>query len=142
VPRSSTRSIPTYNELVPKGGELLATMLIEYADPRERDAALKRLVGLERYVRFVIGEQRIAASFDDRQMSPERMSAVQFVRFPLNGRSAEEFRALAEAGKVAIEVDHPNLAAGAQSLACSPTRWPRTSRSAPRYLNTGKENPC
>ena len=106
--------IDTYNELVPKGGELVATMLIEYADPRERDAALKRLVGLERYVRFVIGERRIAAGFDDRQMSPERMSAVQFVRFALEGISAEEFRALAEAGKVAIEVDHPNLAAGAQ----------------------------
>jgi hypothetical protein len=106
--------IETYNELVPKGGELVATMLIEYAEPRERDAALKRLVGLERYVRLVLGERRIAASFDDRQMAPERVSAVQFVRFAASGVSAEEFRALAESGKVAIEVDHPNLAAGAQ----------------------------
>jgi hypothetical protein len=105
--------IDTYNELVPRGGELVATMLIEYANPRERDAALKRLVGLERYVTLVLGEQRVAASFDDRQMSRERVSAVQFVRFAVSGISAEEFRALAESGKVAIEVDHPNLAAGA-----------------------------
>jgi hypothetical protein len=106
--------IDTYNELVPKGGELVATMLIEYADPCDRDAALTRLVGFERYVRLVLGERRLAATFDDRQMSPERVSAVQFVRFALNGISAEEFRALSEAGKVAIEVDHPNLAAGAR----------------------------
>jgi hypothetical protein len=106
--------IDTYNDLVPKGGELVATMLIEYAEPRERDAALKRLVGLERYVRLVLGERRVAASFDDRQMAPERVSAVQFVRFAVSGVSAEEFGALAESGKVAIEVDHPNLAAGAQ----------------------------
>jgi Protein of unknown function (DUF3501) len=106
--------IDTYNELVPKGGELVATMLIEYPDPHEREAALKRLVGLERYVRFVIGERPFAAGFNDRQMSPERTSVVQFVRFPLEGISAEELRALAGAGKVAIEVDHPNLAAGAQ----------------------------
>jgi hypothetical protein len=106
--------IDTYNELVPRGGELVATMLIEYAGARERDAALKRLVGLERYVTLVLRERRVAASFDDRQMSPERVSSVQFVRFALKGFSAEEFRALAETGKVAIEVDHPSLAAGAQ----------------------------
>ncbi len=103
--------IDTYNDLVPRGGELVATMLIEYADSRERDAALKRLVGRERCVRFVIGERRVAGSFDDRQLSPERMSAVQFVRFSPTGISAHESRALAEAGKLAVEVDHP---AGAQ----------------------------
>lgn len=134
--------IDTYNELVPKGSELLATMLIEYPDPHERDAALKRLVGLERYVRFVIGELRVAASFDDRQISPKRMSAVQFVRFPLEGLSAEEFRALAEAGKVAIEVDHPNLAAGVQITGVLANALAADLASRASLSNRGKENPC
>ena len=47
-------------------------------------------------------------------MSPERVSAVQFVRFPLGGLDAEEFRALAEAGEVALEIDHPRMQARAE----------------------------
>src|ERR1700688_657266 len=63
--------IDTYNELIPAVGELAATLLIEYADPQERDAALTRLVGLERHLWLKIGEKRIAARFDDRQISDE-----------------------------------------------------------------------
>lgn len=105
--------IETYNELVPQGGELVATMLIEYSEARERDGALRRLVGLERHMWIVAGAKRIAVKFDERQLSDERVSAVQFVRLPLEGTSAEEFNALAAANKLAIEVDHPNLAAHA-----------------------------
>jgi len=105
--------IETYNELVPQGGELVATMLIEYSEVRERDAALRRLVGLERHMWLVVDAKRLAVKFDDRQMSDERVSSVQFVRFPLDGTSAEQFHTLAQAGKARIEVDHPNLAAEA-----------------------------
>src|ERR1700726_2525611 len=39
--------IDTYNELIPDAGEISATLLIEFADAQERDAALRRLGGLE-----------------------------------------------------------------------------------------------
>jgi hypothetical protein len=103
--------IDTYNELLPATGELTATLLIEYAEPRERDAALERLVGLERHLWLKIGADKIAARFDDRQMSDERISAVQFVRFALEGVDAARFLDLAGEGEVAIEADHPSLAA-------------------------------
>ncbi len=35
--------IDTYNELLPRPGELTATMLIEYPDAGERDVMLRRL---------------------------------------------------------------------------------------------------
>ena len=103
--------IDTYNELLPAAGELAATLLIEYAEPRERDAALVRLVGLERHLWLKAGGQRIAARFDARQMSEERISAVQFIRFSLEGMDAARFLELAGKGEVAVEADHPNLAA-------------------------------
>jgi hypothetical protein len=103
--------IDTYNELLPAAGELAATLLIEYAEPRERDAALARLVGLERHLWLKIGAQKIAARFDDRQMSAERISAVQFVRFSVEGIDAARFLELAGRGEVAVEADHPSLAA-------------------------------
>ncbi len=103
--------IDTYNELIPAPGELVATLLIEYAESKERDAALARLVGLERHLWLNVGEKKIAARFDDRQMSEERISAVQFVRFSLDGIDATLLLELAGKGEVAAEADHPNLAA-------------------------------
>jgi hypothetical protein len=106
-----THEIDTYNELLPAAGEIAATLLIEYAEARERDAALIRLVGLERHLWLRAGAQRFAASFDDRQMSEERISAVQFVRFRLEGVDAARFLELAGKGEAAVEADHPSLAA-------------------------------
>ena len=103
--------IDTYNELIPAAGELAATLLIEYAEPRERDAALARLIGLERHLWLKLGEKKIAARFDDRQMSDERISAVQFVRFSLDGVDAARLLELAGKRDVAVEADHPSLAA-------------------------------
>ena len=98
--------VETYNELIPRPGELFATLLIEYAEPAERDAELARLVGLERHLWMVLDGRRIAARFDERQVLPDQISAVQFIAFPLG---ADAGRFAAAAGKVAIEVDHPLL---------------------------------
>jgi NAD-dependent dihydropyrimidine dehydrogenase PreA subunit len=103
--------IDTSNELLPAAGELTATLLIEYTEPRERDAALERLVGLERHLWLKIGADKIAARFDDRQMSDERISAVQFLRFSLEGVDAARLLEFAGKGEVAVEADHPSLAA-------------------------------
>jgi Protein of unknown function (DUF3501) len=100
--------VETYNELLPRPGELFATLLIEYAEPAERDVQLARLVGLERHLWMVLDGRRVAARFDQRQMSPDQISAVQFIAFPL-GDEAGRFGELPAPGKVAIEVDHPRL---------------------------------
>lgn len=105
--------IDTYNELLPRPGELTATMLLEYGDEAQRDAALRALVGLERHLWIRIGDRREPARFDTRQIATDRVSAVQFVRFPLGGLDQEEFLKFAAAGKIAIEVDHPQLNARA-----------------------------
>jgi len=61
-----------------------------------------------------VDKRRKAARFDLRQMADDRVSAVQFVRFPLGGLDAAEFLALANAGNVAIAVDHPKMQVRAQ----------------------------
>jgi len=101
--------IDTYNELLPRPGELTATMLIEYADEAQRDVALRELVGLERHLWIRIGERREHARFDTRQIATDRVSAVQFVRFPLGGLDQQEFLKFAAEGRIAIEADHPKL---------------------------------
>lgn len=102
--------IDTYNELIPELGQLSATLLIEFAEANERDAALRRLVGLEKHLWMKIGDKKVPVSFDERQMSSERVSSVQFVRFNV-AVDRETFLKLAAEGQIAVRAEHPNLAA-------------------------------
>ena len=77
------REIETYNELLAGPGEPSATLPIEYLEPGQRDAALRRLLGLENHQWISIGERRERAIFDTRQMTTDRICSVQFVRFPV-----------------------------------------------------------
>ncbi len=103
----------TYNELIPARGEISATLLIEFAEAKERDAALRRLVGIEKHLWLKLGDRRVPLKFDERQMSGERVSSVQFVRFEV-GMDSEAFLKLALANQTAIQSDHPNLGAEAR----------------------------
>jgi hypothetical protein len=104
--------IDTYSELIPARGEISATMLIEFAEAKERDAALRRLIGIEKHLWLKLGDTKIALTFDARQMSAERVSSVQFVRFNI-AKDADTFAKLAHANQVSILADHPNLGAEA-----------------------------
>jgi Protein of unknown function (DUF3501) len=105
--------LDTYNELIPAPGAISATLLIEFAEARERDAALRRLVGLEKHLWLKLGDAKVPLKFDDRQMSSERVSAVQFVQFEV-GIDSEAFLKLALTNQLAIQADHANLGAEAR----------------------------
>ncbi len=101
--------LDTYNELLPGPNELAATLLIEFTDTAQRDENLRKLAGLEDQIALVIGERRQKARVDLRQVSPERVSSVQFIRFSLGGLDAESFAALCAQGRIAVEVTHPAM---------------------------------
>ncbi|MFZ0890295.1 MAG: DUF3501 family protein [Candidatus Binataceae bacterium] len=112
-PDAVQHELDTYNELLPAAGELSATLLIEYADARERDEALSKLVGLDRHLYLRMNDRRVPARFDENQMETGAISAVQFVRFSTEGADADQLIELAAAGALAVEVDHPSLTAKA-----------------------------
>jgi len=106
--------LETYNELIPPEGGLGATLLIEYTDPAQRDAALTRLVGLERHVRLEVGSlPPVAGRFDTRQMSEDKLSAVQYLTFPLGEEQRRAWREEGGAGRIRLVVEHPHYAHGA-----------------------------
>jgi uncharacterized protein DUF3501 len=88
-------------------------MLIEYPDAKERDDALRKLLGIEQHVWIVLGGRRENARFDLRQIAADRVSSVQFVRFPLGGLEAGEFITLADSGNASIDIAHPAMNAHA-----------------------------
>jgi hypothetical protein len=100
--------VDVYNDLLPKPGELAATMMIEIADAAEVKPVLDRLLGIDTrdYVRLEIGPHVVIGKFEAGRSDEElgKISAVHFVRFPL---SVEARRAFPDAA-VALVVEHPN----------------------------------
>ena len=104
APEQVAHEIDTYSELLPGPAELSATLMLEFSDPEKRARHLGELVGLERHVHLVAGESRAPARFDETQLDPDRVSAVQFVRFPLGG---PVLTALGRGDPVRLRIDHP-----------------------------------
>jgi hypothetical protein len=107
-PHLIQEELDVYNALLPRSGELSATLFVEYADAAERDQALRQLAGIEHHLWLRLGEKRVPARFDAEQIGEGQISAVQFVRFT-PGIDADRFVELADAGTLRIEFDHPFL---------------------------------
>ena len=103
--------IDVYGPLVPDGRNWKATMLIEYADPLERQRELARLIGIEdRMYVEVEGSARVHAIADedlDRE-NDEKTSSVHFLRFEFTPAMCAAIRAGAA---VRLGCDHPNCTA-------------------------------
>ncbi|HZN86161.1 MAG TPA: DUF3501 family protein [Burkholderiales bacterium] len=112
--------LEAYNPLVPDGGNLKATMMLEYPEVAERQRALARLKGVEDRVWLqVAGGARVYAIADEdlERENAEKTSAVHFLRFELG---AEERQALRRGAGLAIGIDHPQYQASVD--ASSPVR--------------------
>jgi hypothetical protein len=106
-PAAVRRELDTYNELIPFRGELSASLLIEYERPEERDRRLRELLGLENHVWIqVAGLPPTRARFDTRQISTDRLSAVQYLKFPLTPEQRAQWK-----DGVRLLIDHPNCQA-------------------------------
>jgi hypothetical protein len=100
------QEVEVYNELVPGDDELSATLMIEIPDTEQIRPELDRLIGIDEHVLLEVGGHAIRATFDQKQFEEERISAVQYIRFPLGAELAAAFRDTAN--EVALRVDHPN----------------------------------
>ncbi|HUJ76445.1 MAG TPA: DUF3501 family protein [bacterium] len=101
--------VDTYNELVPPGGSLAATLLLEYEDAAQRAANLPHLLGLEKHVWLRVGDlPPVAGRFDTRQMGEDRISSVQYVVFPLEQAHRRLWPGLGQSGQIRLVVDHPH----------------------------------
>jgi len=101
--------LSAYNPLIPRGSELVATVMFEIENPARRDRELARLGGVEyRMFLTVAGEQiRGEADATRENTSPEgKASSVQFIRFPFTPVQTFKFRAAG--AQIIVGIDHPN----------------------------------
>jgi hypothetical protein len=98
--------IAVYNELMPTESSLSATLFIELPGEADPYVVLKELVGLDEHVVLHIGPHALRAAFEPGRSTEDRISAVQYTRYPL---TPEARAALLTPGtEVAVEIDHPN----------------------------------
>ncbi|TDG05218.1 DUF3501 family protein [Paraburkholderia guartelaensis] len=108
--------LAAYLPLVPDGGNLKATMQLEYESEVERRAALARLIGIEDKVFVQVdGEAPVYAIADEdlERENAEKTSAVHFVRFELTPQMKTRLR---EGAALTIGCDHPNYRVPTQTI--------------------------
>jgi hypothetical protein len=79
--------LSTYNELIGARGDLGCTLLVELDDPLVRAAKLPLWLHLPEhlYVRLEDGS-RVRPTIDERQRTEGKLSTVQYLKFPTQGR--------------------------------------------------------
>jgi len=101
--------LEAYNPLIPKGSELVATVMFEIEDPVQRDRMLRRLGGVENqmYLSFA-GEKIVGLADPTREnTSPEgKASSVQFMRFPFTPAQKAKFKTAGT--QVIAGIEHAN----------------------------------
>ena len=97
-----------YNPLIPKGRELVATMMIEIADADRRAKVLAGLGGIEETVTMTVGGetvQGVPEADTDRTNAAGKASSVQFIHFPFTDAQVAAFRQ--PGAEVALSIGHP-----------------------------------
>ncbi|HYQ00178.1 MAG TPA: DUF3501 family protein [Polyangiaceae bacterium] len=84
--------LETYNELVPRGRELSATIFIEYPERELRERMLVALAGVESAFYVRIAGERLPVTPDLRGTDASRTMAVQYVKFPLSDAALSALR--------------------------------------------------
>ncbi len=99
--------LEAYNPLIPQGGELIATMMLEIEDGNRRHNTLLTLGGIEESVFLEIGGETIKATpteYDDRTTPDGKTSSVHWLRFKLTGGQVSRFAT----ARVVLGLDHRN----------------------------------
>jgi len=99
--------LDVYNAMIPARGELSATLLIEITESDRIRNQLLAFIGIDEAVRLEIGERFvIPAQFEPGRSKADKLSAVQYVRFPFGDDARRAF--IADTEPVRLVIDHPN----------------------------------
>jgi hypothetical protein len=101
--------LSAYNPLIPKGTELVATVMFEIDDPVRRGNVLGRLGGVEETMFIKVGEEKVRGvpeADQDRTNDQGKASSVQFVHFPFTRDQIARFKSAG--AMVVVGMEHPN----------------------------------
>ncbi|MEQ9169768.1 MAG: DUF3501 family protein [Rhodospirillales bacterium] len=99
--------LSAYNPLIPKGRELVATLMFEIDDPVRRAQFLNGLGGVEETVSFEFAGETVKGLPEadiDRTTADGKASSVQFLHFPFTDAQVAKFKDAAT--QVQLQIGH------------------------------------
>jgi len=99
--------LAAYDTLVPKGRELVATLMFEIDDPVRRSNFLAGLGGVEETITLEFEGETVKGVQEedvDRTTADGKASSVQFIHFPMTDAQAEAFKK--EGARVLLGIGH------------------------------------
>ena len=99
--------LEAYNPLIPKGKELVATLMFEIDNPITRADFLGKVGGIEQHVYIKIKNEKIKAIAEkdlDRTSSEGKASSVQFLHFVFSDEQIKNFKELVN--EVILVINH------------------------------------
>lgn len=99
--------LEAYNPLIPKGKELVTTLMFEIDNPLIRADFLGKVGGIEEKVYIKIGKEKIQATPEtdvDRTSAEGKASSVQFIHFNFSDEQIQKFKDINN--QIYIEIDH------------------------------------
>jgi hypothetical protein len=100
--------IAAYNELIPNPGELSATLFLEIEDQAHLRDELLKFLGIDEAVFLKVGQSSIQGCFEEGHSKEDKISAVQYVRFPFDSQARQTFIG---GERAELIIDHPNYQA-------------------------------
>ena len=99
--------LAAYNPLIPKGNELVATLMFEIDNPLSRAEFLNKVGGIENKVFLKIGDEKIKSIPEqdvDRTSAEGKASSVQFIHFKFTDEQVKKFKDTSN--EIIIGVEH------------------------------------
>ncbi len=100
--------LSAYNPLIPKGHELVATLMFEIDDEARRQSFLAGLGGVEETITIEFDDERVLGVPEedvDRTTADGKASSVQFIHFPFTSAQIEKFKKPDQ--RVLLGIGHP-----------------------------------
>jgi hypothetical protein len=100
--------IDVYNDMMPDAASLTATLFLEI--PRDDDAVVRaelaRFIGIDEHVTLHVGAHALPAEFEAGRQQGDRISAVQYTRFPVPPEARDALRT--PGTPLRLTLSHPN----------------------------------
>ena len=99
--------LTAYNPLIPKGSELVATLMFEIDNPDTRKDFLNKVGGIEERVYMLVNNEKIIATPEkdlDRTSSEGKASSVQFIHFKFTTDQVKIFKDIGS--EIILGIDH------------------------------------
>lgn len=100
--------IAVYNELIPNPGELSATLFLEIENQSNLREDLLRFLGIDEAVSLKVGAHVVPALFEEGRSKEDKISAVQYAKFPFDAAARQAFL---DGAKAELVIDHANYKA-------------------------------